>query len=325
MTDEIRPVKSMGLVQPPPREPSITPLPPIDGLRGIERLKEAQKDNVIIQQQESIVQLLPIDRLVEYEYNPRWVYKDDTILEMSESLSANGIINPIHVTPDLERDGWYKVLAGRTRVRAIQQYLKHREEFQNIPAIIHRALSKKELAILAYTENQSRSTQFPVDVGLYCYKLLEDGIFKSQKELAGAMRDTEVNISRLLSFGKLKSSILEIVRNYPEKFSHLTASLLLQTQNQYSEEAALKLAQGVVDYGWSQRQLARAVDKLKNQDESVTENYETINLLSSRYMMASVKTESSGRMELRLSGLADPKQREDALKIVNILRQSRRL
>lgn len=321
MTEEKQPVKSMGLMQPRGMPPSTNELPPVEGLRGLERLRGNQKApyEPPASPQETCVTYLPLDRLTEYEYNPRWVYKEDVILEMSQSISEYGIINPIHVTPDTEKDGWYKVLAGRTRIRAIQQYLKHREEFQTVPAIIHRSLSKKELAILAYTENQARSSQFPVDVGIYCYKLLEDGVFNSQKELAGEMKDTEVNISRLLSFGKLKASVLAIVREHPDKFSHITASLLLQVQNHHTEEDALNLARGIIEGGWSQRRLAKEIEKLKKTQNNSEETYETINLLSSRYMAASVKTETSGKMELRLSGLVDPKQREDAL---NILRSA---
>lgn len=328
MVDAKRPVKSMGLLQDQEKQSTIATLPPVDGLRGIERLREEQDytPEHATTYQPGHVQRLPIDRLTEYEYNPRSVYREEAILAMSQSISANGIINPIHVTPDPARDGWYKVIAGRTRVRAIQQYLKHREEFQTVPAIVHRTLSEKELAILAYTENQTRSTQYHVDVGLYCHKLLDDGVFKSQKELAGEMSDTESNISRLLSFGKLKDSIISIIFEHPEKFSHLTASQLLQVQNQYSEDAARKLAELVVEFGWSQRQLAKAINKLKAQDSTTETTYETINLLSTKQMAASVKTESTGRMELRLSGLADPSHRDEALSILrNAVEDIRRL
>ncbi len=301
--------KSMGLMSPletASKEEQIA-----DGLRGIQRLQKTHPSIDAFGYEDGATVYLSIDRLSEYSYNPRWVYLDEAVLEMAESIRAHGILNPIHVSPDPDREGWFMVLAGRTRIRAIRQYLSDLEEYQKVPAIIHLGKSQKELAMLAYMENDARTTQFPVDIGLYFQKLLEDGIFATQAELAGAMRITTAKVVRLLSFGRLHPTILEVIKKAPNRFSHIIAYLLLRAQTEYGHENAEILAKRYLKEEWSARRLEHEVEKMEpSMHKTRSPNVQKINLFTSPSINANVKISDTGRIHFSLGGVIDLDKRQ---------------
>ena len=69
-------------------------------------------ENVV---QEDIVQLIPINKIVAGIYQPRKHFDQDALLELSESIKENGIIQPVIVRKADEQSGVYEIIAGERR------------------------------------------------------------------------------------------------------------------------------------------------------------------------------------------------------------------
>ena len=58
---------------------------------------------------------LPISKIVPNKYQPRNIFNDEKILELSESIKEHGVIQPIVVRKFKEG---YEIIAGERRYRA---------------------------------------------------------------------------------------------------------------------------------------------------------------------------------------------------------------
>src|SRR5262245_22910712 len=63
---------------------------------------------------------LPIDLVDENPYNPRRIYREDTIQRLAVSLAAEGQQQPVHVTLHRQAPGRFVLLDGKRRKMALQ-------------------------------------------------------------------------------------------------------------------------------------------------------------------------------------------------------------
>ena len=62
---------------------------------------------------------LPVDLIQRGRYQPRREFDADSLRELAESISAQGVIQPVIVRP--VENGRYELIAGERRWRAAQQ------------------------------------------------------------------------------------------------------------------------------------------------------------------------------------------------------------
>ena len=67
---------------------------------------------VPVQQEEPQVQLLDLNKIVNSTYNPRKDFREETLLELSESIRQSGVLQPICVRP---KDEGYEIVYGERR------------------------------------------------------------------------------------------------------------------------------------------------------------------------------------------------------------------
>ena len=134
-----------------------------------------------------------IDLLSPNEQQPRLTMDDAKLEELTQSIKANGIIQPILV----RRDGaGYRIIAGERRWRAAQ-----RAGLQRVPVVV-REVSRgdKQLLELALIENLQRENLNPVDEALAYQRLAQD-FSLTQDQIAAAVgkdRSSVANFMRLL-------------------------------------------------------------------------------------------------------------------------------
>ena len=134
-----------------------------------------------------------IDLLSPNEQQPRLTMDDAKLQELTQSIKANGIIQPILV----RRDGaGYRIIAGERRWRAAQ-----RAGLQRVPVVV-RDVSQgdKQLLELALIENLQRENLNPVDEALAYQRLAQD-FSLTQDQIAAAVgkdRSSVANFMRLL-------------------------------------------------------------------------------------------------------------------------------
>jgi ParB family transcriptional regulator, chromosome partitioning protein len=140
---------------------------------------------------------LPIQWIKQNENQPRKVFNQNTLWELSESIKEYGVLQPISVRRTGE-DG-YELIAGERRLRASQL-----AGLERIPAIVV-DITDTGSAVLAMIENLQREDLNYIEEAEGYYKLILEHSF-TQDELArqiGKKQSTIANKLRILKLDDL--------------------------------------------------------------------------------------------------------------------------
>lgn len=150
------------------------------------------------------LQYIPVSYIKPNPYQPRRDFNKKALEELSESIKAYGVIQPISVR-QIKEDS-YELIAGERRLRASKM-----AELQAIPALVVE-YRDKESAIVALVENlQREDLNFIEEAEGYSNLILDHGF--TQQEIAekiGKSQSTIANKLRLLKLPEnIKRSLLE--------------------------------------------------------------------------------------------------------------------
>ena len=115
---------------------------------------------------ETDVRLLDLNKIVNSTYNPRKNFREDTLLELAESIKQSGVLQPICVRP---RDEGFEIVYGERRYWAAAM-----AGLKFIPALI-RELSDAEAEDAAITENLQREDVRPREEAAAYKRALQSG------------------------------------------------------------------------------------------------------------------------------------------------------
>ena len=162
------------------------------------------------------IELLPISSIIKNPYQPRIVFDEEKLQELSQSIKENGVLQPIIVRKSSIIG--YEILAGERRFRASQL-----AGLTEIPAIV-RYLTDDEMMTLAILENLQRDDLTVLDEARSLQNLVsKQGLTHAQvAEKLGKSRPYVSNAIRTLS---LPESILQLIED--KKISQGHARLLL--------------------------------------------------------------------------------------------------
>lgn len=148
--------------------------------------------------------VLPVSHLKPNRFQPRIEFDDAQLEDLAASIRAQGVVQPIVVTPD--RDGGYMIVAGERRWRASQ-----RAGLQQVPVVVREVSGEREMLELALVENLQRSDLNPIEEALAYFALKEEfGLSQDQvAERVGKARPTVANALRLL---KLPQPVQDLLR-----------------------------------------------------------------------------------------------------------------
>lgn len=138
---------------------------------------------------------IDLDKIEANPYQPREEFNESDLTELAESIKANGVIQPIILTPN--EKGYYLV-AGERRWRAARI-----AGLEEIPSVIQEMAPEKMME-LALIENIHREDLNPLEESRAFQKLLDE-FNLTQAELAdrlGKSRSTITNSLRLLKLSK---------------------------------------------------------------------------------------------------------------------------
>src|SRR5918998_1126727 len=143
---------------------------------------------------------LDIDLLAPNQQQPRVQMDDAKLEELTQSIKANGIIQPILV----RRTGTtYRIIAGERRWRAAQ-----RAGLLKVPVIVRDVAegSEKQLLELALIENIQRENLNPVDEALAYQRLVEEFAL-TQDQIAAAVGKDRSSVANFLRLLKLSEEV----------------------------------------------------------------------------------------------------------------------
>jgi len=166
------------------------------------------------------VKHLAIGEIDASPYQPRTVFDDERIDELSQTIKTHGVIQPIVVRVRNKR---YEIIAGERRFRAVKKL-----GLETIPAII-REFNDSQAASIALIENLQREGLSAIEEAI-AYQKLIDLHNLTQESLAqrlGKSQSTIANKIRLLGLGEtIKTALME--RKITER--HARAMLGLETE-----------------------------------------------------------------------------------------------
>ncbi len=183
-------------------------------------------------------------RIVDIDPNrdqPRKEFDEESLKELSESIQAVGVIQPVILTKKGNR---YQIVAGERRWRASRM-----AGLTEIPAIVRDwdEITRMKAALI---ENLQRDDLNPVEEALGIQTLMKkcDLTQEAASKVVGKSRSAVANMLRLLT---LPEAVLEMLKNGALSAGHARALVSV------SPERQLKLASLTVQQGWSVRQLER--------------------------------------------------------------------
>lgn len=231
-------------------------------------------------------ELLPILEVEPNADQPRKWFDDAAMAELTDSIAAHGVLQPILVRP-LTRGG-YKIVAGERRWRAARA-----AGLTEIPAVV-REMSDQEAAQLAIIENLQREDLNPMEEALG-YQTLMDQYGLTQEQAAGAVGKSRPAVANALRLLKLPEPVAEMVVTGKLSAGHARAILALGDAAQQ-----LALAEQAVSAGWSVREIEkRAKEKpAKNREKSAVFGnhafYEEVALALTEHLGKKVKVTATG-------------------------------
>jgi ParB family chromosome partitioning protein len=198
------------------------------------------------------LQELPVDLLQRGRYQPRTDMREETIVDLADSIKAQGVVQPIVVRPIGKRDGelHYEIVAGERRWRAAQLAGLH-----TVPAIV-REIPDEAAVAMALIENIQREDLNPLEEARALHQLIEE--FGMTHALAAdAVGRSRVAVTNLLRLLELPASIKNLLERRELGMGHARALLSIE-----SPELMLDVARRVVKGGWSVRETEAAVRKV---------------------------------------------------------------
>jgi ParB family transcriptional regulator, chromosome partitioning protein len=217
--------------------------------------------------------LVDMDKIVANKAQPRKIFKEKELLELSESVKENGVIQPILV---IEKDGKFEIVAGERRYRASRL-----AGLTKIPVIVKRA-TKKDVLVMSIIENVQRSDLNCVEEALAYFQLMNE-FELTQEEVAkkiGKERSTIANYLRIL---KLPKDVIVSLQKDLLSFGH--AKILVGVSD---DETAKRLANEVIAKGLSVRELEEMAKKSK---KPTKKNAESNKFIAEQYTQLKNKLE----------------------------------
>ena len=152
-------------------------------------------------QEEISVSLIPIENIQANKQNPRSIFSEEELIDLSNSIKEKGIVQPI-IVRKRDNDSSYEVIAGERRWRAAQI-----AQLDKIPAII-KSLSDDDALEIAIIENVQRSNLNPIDEASG-YKRLIDIYNYTQEDLANVIGKSRSYIANILRLTNLPLKVQE--------------------------------------------------------------------------------------------------------------------
>ncbi len=208
---------------------------PLDELNQIQ--ENAKKEDIVE---------LDIKDLRSNPYQPRLVFDEEKLTELSDSIKEFGVLEPIIVKKSIRG---YEIVAGERRTRAAKK-----AGLEKIPAII-KDFSEDEMMQIALLENIQRENLNPIEEAQGYSKLLQM-LNITQEELSKKMGKSRSYITNMLGLLTLPDKVKEAVNAGNISMGH--ARVLSKLED---EEQVLNLLNKIMSCNLTVRNLEELASK----------------------------------------------------------------
>ena len=228
---------------PPPRE--ATPVAERPELRPVPTPEPATVAAV----KDGSLQLLPLDIIQRGKYQPRVDMHQESLQELADSISVQGVIQPI-VVRSIGEEGHFEIIAGERRWRAAQLAGLH-----EIPAVV-RAVEDRAAIAIALIENIQREDLNPLEEARALERLIKEFEI-THEQAAEAVGRSRAAVSNLLRLLDLDDAVKAMVESGQLEMGHARALLALAGAKQ------IEAARQVVSRGLTVRATEGLVKSLQ--------------------------------------------------------------
>jgi ParB family chromosome partitioning protein len=199
------------------------------------------------------VKQIPVDEIVSSPFQPRTVFDDERIEELSQTIRTHGMIQPVVVR---KKGNTYELIAGERRWRAAIKL-----GMQTIPAIV-REMNDSQAASVALIENLQREGLTAIEEAIAYQQLLElHGL--TQESLAQRLGKGQSTIANKLRLLHLPKTVQDALMNRSISERHARALLGLP-----SEELQLKVLNEILERDLNVKQTETRVKQILEQMEA---------------------------------------------------------
>ena len=195
-----------------------------------------------------------ISDLIPNKYQPRKIFDDDSLNDLTNSIKERGIIQPIIVRKSNSDKNKYEIIAGERRWLAAQKAGLH-----TVPVVITDADDLKSLEF-AIVENVQRHDLNPLEEAQGYKKLIDDFSYDQEKvaKFIGKSRSYISNSLRLLT---LPNEVIKLIETRQLTAGH--AKMLVGLEN------ALFVANKIIEKKFSVRRAESFIKLIKSKRNNV--------------------------------------------------------
>lgn len=226
-----------------------------------EEVENAINNNIEeTQEQTGNIQKLKLIDIEPNRNQPRRVFDEEAIEELSESIKEYGLLQPIIVS---KKDNYYEIIAGERRWRACK-----RAGLTEIPVIIKEDDERRNREI-SLIENIQREDLNPIEKAMGIKNLMEEYGLTQQEvsDVLGKARSSIANTVRILN---LDERVIQLALEGKLTEGHCKSLLAIQ-----DNEKQYNMAKHIIETGDSVREIENKVSRNKTKTNRVRK-YEPI-------------------------------------------------
>ena len=196
---------------------------------------------------------IPISDLTSSKLQPRKIFDEESLKDLTNSINQRGIIQPIIVRKSKDNKKKYEIIAGERRWLAAQKAGLH-----EVPVVVTEADDLKSLEF-AIVENVQRNDLSAIEEARGYKRLIDEFLYDHEKvaTFIGKSRSHITNILRLLT---LPEEVLKLIENKSLSPGH--AKILVGLDN------AAFVAKKIIEKKFSVRQSENYVKIFKIKKQS---------------------------------------------------------
>lgn len=252
---------------------------------------------------------IPISKIIDNPFNARQIYDEDVVRQRAASMVTHGQQEPAKVVICDEKPGYYYLMDGHYRKRALLAAGK-----TEIKCLVKFVSNMLDLYKLSYLLNEERSPQSSLDNALAWKNLVDGKLVKTDDDIAELIGTSKATVSKTLALLSLPDVVLQKMQEKPSLFGTTIAyEIVLIHKTQSTDKETLNLVQKVIDEGISRRELQAIRQKLElNPNRKQRDISRQHKIIIDGQEQGRLKEWDNGRVQLDVI-LDDTKLRHDLL------------
>ncbi len=179
------------------------------------------------------VRYVPVESLVRNPDQPRKVFSNEEMIDLSRSIQEKGVLQPILVRPAPGAEAQFQIIAGERRWRAAQA-----ARLTEVPIIV-REMDDGEVLEVGIIENVQRADLNPVEEA-NAYSVLMERFGRTQDAVAGVVGKSRSHVANTLRLLQLPIQVLDHVMEGRLSAGHARALITARDPEGLAEQVIAK-------------------------------------------------------------------------------------